>query len=252
MAVQATQEQVLTPSEIVLLFGDRFVKKAMLGEKLILADMKVSTSDLAEMMMTAGILASQARGFMTLNIEKGKALFGLVKTEKLKVSRGNVTSDWPAQSFEAELLAALGNEAMELDDLVIAYIGGQSSSPQRDFIARVKGDLAARGVVTAEVKKVLGLSVGMNVLLTPAQRARIEQAGPSDVTALVANAEKSQPEILKKIKSSVSSAFVNRTEQSGPDDLSGLGRTARGTTRASCAYLRLSGFVNESPRSKVM
>jgi len=217
MAAQV-QEQFLTPSETVLLFGDRFVKKSMFGEKLMLADMKVSIGDLAETMMTAGILASQARGFVTLNIEKGKALFGLMKTEKLKISRGKNTPDWPQQSFEARLLNTLGNNEMELDDLIIAYIGGIAASPESDFVAQVKGELAQRGIITAEVKKVLGLSVGVNTSVTPQQRARIEQNGSGDVTALIANAEKTQPEILKKIKSSVSSAFSNRTQQSGPDD----------------------------------
>src|SRR5689334_3567581 len=113
MAAQV-QEQFLTPSETVLLFGDRFVKKSMFGEKLMLADVKVSVGDLAETMMTAGILASQARGYVTLNIEKGKALFGLMKTEKLKIARGKNLPDWPQQSFEARLLNTLGNNEMEL------------------------------------------------------------------------------------------------------------------------------------------
>ena len=217
MAVQV-QEQVLTPSETVLLFGDRFVKKAMLGERLILADVKVNVSDLAETMMTAGILASHERGFIRLSIEKGKALFGLIKTEKLKIARGDRQADWPSQSFEGGLLSLLGNEPVDLDDLVIAYIGGQSSVPQHDFIARVKGNLATRGIVTAEIKKVLGLSIGLNVLLTVAQRTRIEQAGSSDVTALLANAEKSQPEIVKKVRSNVSAAFSNRTESDSGGD----------------------------------
>lgn len=217
MAAQV-QEQFLTPSETVLLFGDRFVKKSMFGEKLMLADVKVSVGDLAETMMTAGILASQARGYVTLNIEKGKALFGLMKTEKLKIARGKNLPDWPQQSFEARLLNTLGNNEMELDDLIIAYIGGIAASPEGDFVSQVKGVLAQRGIITAEVRKVLGLSVGVNTSVTPQQRARVEENGAGDVAALIANAEKTQPDILKKIKSSVSSAFSNRTQQSGPDD----------------------------------
>jgi hypothetical protein len=217
MAAQV-QEQFLTPSEAVLLFGDRFVKKSMFGEKLMLADMKVSTGDLAETMMTAGILASQARGFITLNIEKGKALFGLMKTEKLKIARGSSAPDWPPQSFEFNLLANLGSNAIDLDDLLIGYIGGKAASPEGDFISRVKAELAQRGIINAEVKKLLGLSVGMNTSLTHEQRSRIEQNGSSEVTALIANAEKTQPEILKKIKSAVSSAFSNRTEEASGGD----------------------------------
>jgi hypothetical protein len=213
MAAQV-QEQFLTPSEVVLLFGDRFVKKSMFGEKLMLADMKVGIGDLAETMMTAGILASQARGFVTLNIEKGKALFGLMKTEKLRIARGKNAPDWPPQSFEARLLATLGSNEMELDDLIIAYIGGIAASPEGDFVSDVKAELAQRGIINAEVKKVLGLRVGVNTSVTPEQRSRIEQNGSSDVTALIANAEKTQPEVLKKIKANITSAFANRTQQS--------------------------------------
>jgi hypothetical protein len=217
MAAQV-QEQFLTPSEVVLLFGDRFVKKSMLGEKLLLADMKVSTSNLAETMMTAGILACQARGQLNLNIEKGKALFGLMKTEKLKAARGNGTSDWPDRTFESALLRTLGSQQMELDDLIIAYIGGISPSPEQEFIALTKGTLASRGVVTTETKKMLGIFKATNVSLTAEQRSRIEQHGPADVTALIANAEKTQPEILKRIRQAVSAAFTDRTQQASGND----------------------------------
>ena len=211
MAASATNE-ILTPSEAVLLFGDRFQKKSMLGEKLLLADHKVSTAELAEKMMTAAILGNQARGFVTLSVEKGKALFGLMKTEKLMITPGSAAPDWPAQSSEAGLLNALGRNTMELKDLLIAYIGGIAASPEGDYIAGVKGGLAERGIVTAQVKKLLGLSVGTNVSITPEQRARIEQNGPSSAQSLLSDAEKSQKEILEKIRNSVSSAFANRTQ----------------------------------------
>jgi hypothetical protein len=47
----------LTPSETVLIHGDQFAKKSMIGEKLLLADMKVSTSELVTSLVTAAILA---------------------------------------------------------------------------------------------------------------------------------------------------------------------------------------------------
>jgi len=211
MAAQV-QEQFLTPSEVVLLFGDRFVKKSMLGEKLLLVDKKVSMTELAYTMMTAGIFACQARGQVTLNIEKGKALFGLMKTEKLKVAGGNAPVDWPQHSFESAFLRALGSQQIELDDLIIAYIGGIAASPEQDFIFQVKSALADRGILTAETKKTLGIFSSTNVSVTPEQRARIEQHGPADVTSLIANAEKTQPEIFRKVKQAVSSAFANRTQ----------------------------------------
>ena len=47
----AASTETLTPSEAVLLYGDQFVKKAMTGERLLLADIKVSASDLVTAMI---------------------------------------------------------------------------------------------------------------------------------------------------------------------------------------------------------
>lgn len=216
IAAQVENEE-LTPSEAVLLFGDRFLKKSMFGEKLLLADLKVSTADLANKMMTAAILANQQRGYVKLSIEKGKAMFGLMKTEKLMIAPGSGNSAWPAQSPESGLLKTLGKNSITLKDLLIAYIGGMAASPEGDFISGVQGGLAERGLVTAEVKKLLGLSVGTNVSLTPDQRARIERHGPASAQALFADAE-SQKEIFEKIRNAVSSAFSDRTQEAAGGD----------------------------------
>lgn len=210
MAAQATKD-LLTPSEAVLLYGDRFLKKAMLGEKPLLGEHKVSITDHAEKIMTAAIIANQQRGFVTLNIEKGKALFGLVKTQKLRIAPGSGVPDWPEESTESALVRALGQNTVDLDDLVISFIGDISSSPGMDYIARVKGGLAARGIVTAEKKKVLGIFSSTNISLTPEQRARIEQQGFQPAQALLTDAGNGDKEIFDKVESAVSEAFANRT-----------------------------------------
>jgi hypothetical protein len=210
------ENEVLTPSEAVLLFGDRFLKKSMFGEKLLLADHKVSTADLANKMMAAAILANEQLGLIKLRVEKGKALFGLMKTEKLMIAPGSGVPSWPAQSPESGLLKTLGKNDMVLKDLLIAYIGDIAASPEGDFIHGVKGGLAERGLVTAEVKKMLGMNVGTNVSLTPDQRARIEQNGPASAQALFAAAEKS--ENFEKIKNAVSVAFSDRTQEAAGGD----------------------------------
>ena len=92
----------LTPSETVLLHGDQFAKKAMLGEKLLLTDVKVSTSELVTAMVTAAILANEKKGFITLTLKKEKALFGLSSRESLKIApAGAGNGVWPADTTEA-------------------------------------------------------------------------------------------------------------------------------------------------------
>src|SRR6478672_4614867 len=74
----------LTPSETVFVHGDQFAKKAMFGEKLLLTDMKVSSSELATAMVAAAILMNEKRGLVALTLKKEKALFGLASKESLK------------------------------------------------------------------------------------------------------------------------------------------------------------------------
>ena len=211
MAAHATHE-ILTPSEAVFFYGDRFVTQSMLGEKLLLADIYVSTNGLAKAMMTAAILGNVECGFVRLSIEKRRTLFGLIKTEKLKVAPANGSVSWPDQTTEHGLLQVLGGNIMNADDLIIAYLGKESSSPQSDYITRVKGGLVERGIISAESTKVLGLNIGTHVTMSPNQRARIEENGPSRVISLIGEVEKGQPELLAQIRKSVAAAFANRTE----------------------------------------
>ena len=100
----------LTPSESVLIHGDQFARKAMLGEKLLLTDLKVSTSELTTSMVTAAILANEKQGFITLTLKKEKALFGLTSRESLKMAAtGLADAAWPADSTEARILASAGS-----------------------------------------------------------------------------------------------------------------------------------------------
>ncbi len=68
----------LTPSELVLLNGEQFAKKVMLGNiKLLHTDASVSISQLAQAILTAAVLGDEFSGNLHLEVRQEIAMFGL-------------------------------------------------------------------------------------------------------------------------------------------------------------------------------
>lgn len=214
----AASTDTLTPSESVFIHGDQFAKKAMLGEKLLLTDMKVSASDLATAMVTAAILANEKKGLVTLALKKEKALFGLATRESLKITpSGNANGVWPERSTEADMLSVAGAGEKSVSDVVIAFLGGRVTNPEHDYIGRVKAILANKGFLTREDKKVLGLKVSVAYHVSDEQRSRLTTQGASEALSLLSGL-KSRPEIANRLKKEIDSAFADRTNaDSAPD-----------------------------------
>lgn len=199
--------------------GDQFAKKAMLGEKLLLTDMKVSTSELVTAMITAAILANEKRGLVSLALKKEKALFGLTTRESLKIApTGKGNGAWPSDTTEAGILSAVGGSEKSVNEAVIAFIGDRAPNPEHDYLGRVKSTLANKGFLTREDKKVLGLKVSVVYHASDDQRSRIAAQGAGEATSLFSEL-KSRPEIAARLKKEIGSALADRTQSddSGPD-----------------------------------
>ena len=100
---------VVTPSERVLLFGDRFAKPAGVlghGEVVLSSGAKVSADDLAVQAIAAAYLACEQAGAARLETRQGKAMFGLLKTQALHLAPGQKRVGWPEGSLESWVVRA--------------------------------------------------------------------------------------------------------------------------------------------------
>lgn len=208
---------VLTPSERVLVFGDRFSSPAgMLGtnEVVLSSGNKADADRLGEAMFAAALLANEQAGAIRLEPRQGKAIFGLMKTEKLHVVPGGKQVAWPQGSLEA-VVAAPVQQHPTVDDLVAGIVGSRSNSPGQVVCARAKAALAARGVLHAAEKKTLKVFSSVTYSLPPATRAAAEQTGAGHVEQMLRACEQQRPKLWTDLVRGIKAGF---TWMTGQDD----------------------------------
>lgn len=203
------------PSELVVLFGDRFVPAAgLLGykEEVLTSGAKVPTDKLMNAAVGAALWAVHRSGAATLEIRHGKALLGLVKTQKLHVSRGGGQAEFPPHSLEAHIVEAAAAEP-EVQKLLESYIGGEVSDPAGHTLGRIKAGMAERGVLEVGKRTSLKVFTTSHFVLPASTRAAAEGATLDPVHALLRGAER-EPELGKMVQKAIDGARVTMTESS--------------------------------------
>jgi hypothetical protein len=205
---------VLTPSERVLVFGDRFSTPAgMLGysEVVLSSGNKVDADRLAQNLFAAAFLANEQAGAIGLELRQGKAMFGLMKTQKLHAVSGPKQVGWPQGSLEA-VIAASVQQHPKVDDLVGGILGQKSNSPAQRICGQVKAALAARGVLYAEEKKTLKVFTSVAYSLPDAARAAAEQTGAGHVEQMLRACEQQRPQLWAELIRGIKAGITWMTE----------------------------------------
>jgi hypothetical protein len=205
----------LAPSELVVLFGDRFAPEAgMLAskEEVLTSGVKVSSEKLMEAAMTAALYAVHAAGAARLELRAGKAFFGLMKTQKLHVVRGTGAAAFPAGSLESQIVDGAAS-APVVQKLLEAFIGGEVSNPPAHALMKIKAALAGRGVLEMVERKMMKVFTTADFVLPAAGRAAVEGAPLEPVQALLREAER-EPELFKAVQKAIDAARVMMTESS--------------------------------------
>ena len=201
---------VLTPSERVLIFGDHFSPSGgMLGwaEVVLRTGTKVDADKLVQSMFAAAFLANEQAGAIGLELRQGKAMFGLMKTEKLHAVPGQRQVGWPEGSLEARIAQSVQNHP-EVDKLVAGIFGQESNSPSQTLCGVVKAGLARRGVLHAEEKKTLKIFTSVNYSLPPEVRFAAEQTGFAHVEQMLRACEQQRPQLWNALLRNVKAAIT--------------------------------------------
>src|SRR5687767_9236088 len=85
------------PSELVILFGDRFAPQAGLlasKEEILTSGVKVNSEQLMNAAIKAALYTVHRSGAARLQVRAGKALFGLMNTQKLFLLQGPGTASF--------------------------------------------------------------------------------------------------------------------------------------------------------------
>lgn len=204
----------LTPSEVVLLHGDRFAGEAGMlrgKEELLTSDKKVSTDQLAEAALAAIVLANeQARG-IRLEARTRKALFGLMSRQTLYASPAGPAS-WPEETLEGRLRARLRGGEVEVSDLLYELLEEDTRYPAADVLERIKRGLASRGLLDREEVKRLKIFTTYQYRLPESTAERVRAESPDPVRRLLDECERGRPEVWQLLRKHVGSALARRRE----------------------------------------
>lgn len=204
------------PSELVILFGDKFAPEAgLLGfkEEILTSGVKVSSEKLMNAAIKAALYTVHRSGAAKLQIRAGKALFGLMNTQKLFWLQGSGSASFPAGSLEAYLVEAAVME-QEVENVLKAFIGEESSNPPQRALGLMKRGMSERGMLEAEMKKTMMVFTTIDYVLPAATRMAAEAESIAPVQQLLREFEQREPELDKAVQKDIDAARVFMTESS--------------------------------------
>lgn len=209
----------ISPSELVLLNGDQFAKKVMLGNiKLLHTDASVSFSQLGQAILAAAVLANESSGNLRLEVRQEKATFGLRKVKRLYANPTPQQVEWPEYSLEYQLPEIAehfkdDNDSHQVSNLIYAWLRQDSSSPWQSTIEMVKSGLAERDLLEKTEEKKLKILTVVNYSLPEKTATLARQYSVEPIKQLLNNCESRQKEIWELLVKEIKKAIKDRTEQ---------------------------------------
>jgi hypothetical protein len=204
-----------TPSELVVLFGEQFADEGgVLTAKVetLISGAKVHAEKLAYAAVAAAALAAETAGAIRLDHRRGKALFGLVKTEDVRVLPGTGSAAaFPEGTLERAFADAAPADK-DVDTIVREVLGAESYNPPQRLVGLVHAGLAQRGLLGSEETKVLKVFTGSRFTLLPATRDAALAASVTEVKELLRGAEQGRPELWEAMRKEIRSAVVFMTQ----------------------------------------
>lgn len=206
----------LAPSEVVVLFGDRFAKEAGMlttRHESFVSGKKVGNEDVTVAALSAAFLAAEQAGAIRLHIEQRKMVFGLIKTEVLRAEPGSGAEPWPEGTLEARIVHEVMHKPADVDDVVAEVIGEDKHSDPAKFLLDLgRMALATRDVLHAEEETHLKFFKHLKFVLPPDVAAQLDAAEAERVHAMLEAAEHARPELYKKLVKSIKGGIALRRE----------------------------------------
>lgn len=202
------------PSELVVLFGDRFAPEAgMLAskEEVLTSGVKVNSEKLMNAAVRAALYALRRAGAVRLEPRAGKALFGLMKTQKLLLLPGaSAGASFPGALEEFLVQAAL--EEKPLNDVLAAFIGEEVTNPPQRVLGMIKRGMSERGLLEAEMRTTMIVFTTVDYVLPASTLAMAEVEPLQPVLDLLRDAEQREAELDALVQKNIDSARVRMTE----------------------------------------
>ncbi|HEX6373764.1 MAG TPA: hypothetical protein VF006_32855 [Longimicrobium sp.] len=208
MSDDVTTASAFAPSELVILFGDRFAPEAgLLGwkEEILTSGVKVSAEKLMNAAIKAALYAVHRSGAAQLQVRAAKAMFGLMNTQKVFLLQGAGSASFPAGSLEAYLLEQTVLET-EVENVLKAFIEVESSNPPQRVLGLIKRGMSERGMLEVEMKKSMIFFATADYVLPAETRMAAQAESLEPVQQLLRDFEQREPELDKAVQKEIDAA----------------------------------------------
>jgi len=204
-----------TPSEYILLNGDKFSPESSSENKLPLlcSDGWVDGAYLASLMIIAAVLANEEEGALTLQLQTTKKMFGK-ETTHLIIRPAGQSPNWNGFTLESGTLfvasqayAVPGDYSVQ--NIIFNILAEDRPQPWMKIVELVEWGLAASNWLMP----VSGEAAGAfsTPFICPAKVRDLAMAQPAaPVVNLLTACKKTRPEIWRQITQEINQAFADR------------------------------------------
>jgi hypothetical protein len=209
-------ESSFTPSEYILLNGDKFSPESNSENKihLLCSDGTVDGEYLAALMVTAAILANEEEGALTLELTQTKKMLGLKESAHLILRPVGTTPNWNGFTLESGILfiasqayAVPGNYSVQ--NTIYNILATEKPQPWTKIIDLVEWGLASSNWLMPVGKEAAG--VFSTPFICPANVRELVLAQPAaPVINLLNVCKRTRPEIWRQLILEINQAFQAR------------------------------------------
>ena len=216
-------DQPISASELVLLNGEKFAKKVMMGNiQLMHTQESVSYSQLGQAILAAAVLAAESSGNLQLETRQEKAMFGLRKVTNLYANPNPQPLEWPQACPEAQIVQIADSlkakdGGNQVSNIIYAWLREDSGTPWQTVIERVKAGMTQRGLLEAYEEKSLKIFTVTRYSLPESSKALAAGQSIHPVQQLLSNCENYRKDIWDLLIKQIKKAIKDRTEQDDVD-----------------------------------
>jgi|GEM_PF-1937937 len=213
----------LTPSEVVLLHGERFATRSIAGNVTVPGtDRTVAADQLTTAILSATLLANEDAGAIRFEVGERARWLGLRSRTALFVVPDGPAPEWPRGTLEwaiptflLEMGSVEDDDRIALAALVDALFDGDETDPWRYVIGLVKDGLAARGLLERRPERWFRLPTGRTEYGHTEELDRlVADASPDRIERQFSSVETARPELWKLLRWEIERAVAARLDTS--------------------------------------
>lgn len=206
--------QSFTPSELILLHGEKFAQRSRTERKtrLLHNGMLVNPVELAQMAIASALLANEAAGVHRMEIREITSLFGLRRRHGLVSLPVSGRHPWPEGSLEDQLQGAEDEKGTEILKLISDWLRYDHGDPFNEVLDRVKAGLAARGLLEVEEERRLKVLVARKYTLPEETRKLVEVQPIEPLQKLLEGTRQERAEVWQALLAQIKKALADRQQ----------------------------------------